>query len=399
MPDEPVAIQHLSSRAGARIGINAQKLSTTESYRAAGTSRYVFNLLRELRAMDTPERFVAYLGESEIPPSLGPTARFAPRASRLPTGSATLRILWEQLRLPHLLRHDEITLFHGAVNALPLSWRGPSVVTILDLTFLRMPEAFGRANRTYLRSMVRLASRRADRVITISEATRKDVIRLLGTPPGRVVTVHCGVDARFTPTEDAGAIALLRERYNLPQEFILYLGTIEPRKNLVRLIDAYTELRERGLTDWPLVLAGGRGWGEEAILERAALSDASQSIRFVGFVPEGEIPLWYNAAALFVYPSEYEGFGLPVLEALACGTPAIASNSSSLPEVAGNAAVLVDPTDVDAIADGMQRLIEDPSLRSHLATEGPQRARFFSWARMAEQTLGVYRSVLENSWA
>jgi glycosyltransferase involved in cell wall biosynthesis len=180
---------------------------------------------------------------------------------------------------------------------------------------------------------------------------------------------------------------------------MLYLGTIEPRKNLVRLIDAYTLLRERGVTDWPLVLAGGRGWGDEAILARAALSGAAESIRFVGFVPEEEIPLWYNAAALFVYPSEYEGFGLPVLEALACGTPALASNSSSLPEVAGNAAVLVDPTDVEAIADGMQRLIEDPSLRSHLATEGPQRARSFSWARMAEQTLGVYRSVLESSWA
>lgn len=399
MPNEPVAIQSISPRASHRIGINAQKISTAQSYRAAGTSRYVFNLLRELREMETPERFVAYLGASETPPSLSPTDRFAVRTSPWPTDSATLRILWEQLRLPHLLRHDEVTLFHGAVNALPLSWRGPSVVTILDLSFLRLPEAFGRANRTYLRSMVRLASRRADRVITISEATRKDVIRLLGTPPERVVAVHCGVDVRFTPTEDSRAVALLRERYNLPQEFVLYLGTIEPRKNLVRLIDAYTRLRERGVTDWPLVLAGGRGWGDEAILGRAARSGASESIRFVGFVPEEEIPLWYNAAALFVYPSEYEGFGLPVLEALACGTPSVASNSSSLPEVAGNAAVLVDPTDVEAIADGMQRVIEDPALRSHLATEGPLRARSFSWARMAEQTLGVYRSVLASSWA
>ena len=385
------------SKLETRIGINAQKLSTSESYRSAGTSRYVFNLLRQIRALDAPEHYIAYLSDAHIPPELSQTERFSLKPSRWPTGSASMRVLWEQLRLPRILRHDRITLFHGAVNALPLAWRGPSVVTILDLTFLRMPGAFGRSNRAYLRSMVRAAARRADRIIAISEATRQDVIRFLQVAPEKVVTVYCGVEPRYQPLADRPGVAELREKYDLPDRFILYLGTIEPRKNLIRLVDAYAALRRKRVTDWPLLLVGGRGWGYEAILDRVAGSGVADAIRFVGFVPEHEMPLWYNAAALFVYPSGYEGFGLPVLEALASGTPSVVSDRSSLPEVAGNAAVLVDPTDVQAIANGMERVLEDASLRSRLAHEGPRQASRFTWQRMAEETVSIYRSVITHS--
>jgi glycosyltransferase involved in cell wall biosynthesis len=163
------------------------------------------------------------------------------------------------------------------------------------------------------------------------------------------------------------------------------------------LLDAYAEIRRRGITAWPLVLAGGRGWRDDAILEHAGRLGLGDAIRFTGFVPEEEIPLWYNAADFFVYPSAYEGFGLPPLEALACGTPVVASNRSSLPEVLGDAAVLVDPGDTSAIADGMQRMLEDDSLRSRLSSMGPRRASAFSWRRMAEETLEVYRSVASDA--
>lgn len=381
----------------ARIGINAQKLSSRHSYHAAGISRYVLNLLKELRDLEPPETIHAYVCDAHLPPDLAPTQRFRIHRAQWPTDFPAMRVLWEQLRLPQALRHDRITLFHGAVNALPIGWRGPSVVTVLDLTFLLMPHAFNRANRTYLSWMIRLAARRASRIIAISEATRQDVIRLLGVAPQRVVKVYCGVDARFHPLGDRRALREFRDRRGLPERFILYLGTIEPRKNLIRLIDAYAQLRRRRATPLPLVLAGGRGWGDEAIMHHASRVGLADDVRFVGYVPEAEIPLWYNAAALFVYPSEYEGFGLPPLEALACGTPAVVSNRSSLPEVVGDSAILVDPADVGAIADGMQRALEDDMLRSRLSRAGPERARGFTWRRMAEETLSVYRAVSEDS--
>jgi glycosyltransferase involved in cell wall biosynthesis len=383
----------LGTRPPARFGINAQKLSTSQSYHAAGSSRYVYSLLRELRAIEPPESIVAYLGDGEPPPDLAPTERFTPRRADWPTRRPSVRIAWEQIVLPRWLHNDRITVFHGAVNALPAFWGGPGVVTILDLTFMLLPEAFNRANRLYLRFMAAFAAARADRIIAISEATRRDVIARLRVPPERVQRIYCGVEPDFRPIEDGRDVAELRNKWSIRGGFILYLGTIEPRKNLVRLIDAYAELRRRKATDRDLVLAGGRGWGDETIVRRAHDVGVGEHVRFVGFVPEQEMPLWYNAADLFVYPSEYEGFGLPPLEALACGTPVIASNRSSLPEVVGEAGVLVDPTDTAAMADAMQRVLDDERLQSHLSQAGPEQARPFTWRRMAEETLGVYRAV------
>jgi glycosyltransferase involved in cell wall biosynthesis len=324
---------------------------------------------------------------------LASTARFQLKTTHFPTERAAARILWEQFVLPRHLRQDGVSLHHGTVNALPVAWRGPSVVTILDLTFLRMPQAFNLGNRMYLGWAVRYAARNADRIITISEATRRDVIRLLRVPPQRVKRVYCGVDERFKPMRDGRAIAAFREKRRLPDNFILYLGTLEPRKNVARLVQAYATLRRRETTSYPLVLAGGRGWGEAAIFAEIERSGYADDIRYVGYVPEEDMTLWYNAATLFVYPSEYEGFGLPPLEALACGTPVVASNASSLPEVMGDAGILVDPKDPDAIADGIQRVLEDETLRNQLANRAPSRASAFTWQQMATETLAIYRDV------
>lgn len=378
---------------GLRIGINAQKLSTSQSYHSAGSSRYIYHLLRELRRLDGPEEFVAYVSAGHTPPELAPTPHFRLAPTRRPTDRALLRILWEQFQLPRKLTRDGIGVLHGTVNALPVAWRGPSVVTILDLTFLVMPHAFNPGNRVYLAWAVRAACRTAKRIITISEATRRDVVRLLRVPAQRVTRIYCGVDERFRPITDPGEIAAFRTQRRLPEQFILYLGTLEPRKNLSRLVQAYASLRRRGATSYPLILAGGKGWGERAILAQIEDSGYADTIHCVGYIPEREIPLWYNAASLFVYPSEYEGFGLPPLEALACGTPVVTSNTSSLPEVVGDAGILVDPRDTDAIAEGMLRVLQDEALRTELALRGPARASRFTWQRMATETLAVYRAV------
>jgi glycosyltransferase involved in cell wall biosynthesis len=374
------------------IGINAQILSTSQSYRAAGSSRYVYSLLRELRRIDPPERLVGYVGAGQQPPELATRDGFRLVATRLPTHRPLVRILWEQLVLPRKARQQGVTLLHGAMNALPIAWQGHAVVTILDLTFLHLPQAFNRGNRLYLAWAVRHAARRAQRIITISEATRQDVIRLLGAPPQQVTRIYCGVEERFQPLDDAQVTAFRTER-QLPNEFILYLGTMEPRKNVGRLIQAYELLRSQGVTAAPLLLAGGTGWGEEALFAAIEKSPFTHDIRYVGYIPEGQMPLWYNSAAVFVYPSEYEGFGLPPLEALACGTPVVASNTSSLPEVVGDAGILVDPKEPEAIAIGIQRVLNDADLRSELSHRAREQASRFSWQRMAMETLNTYREV------
>jgi glycosyltransferase involved in cell wall biosynthesis len=275
-------------------------------------------------------------------------------------------------------------------------WRGRSVVSFMDLSFLRYPRAFNRGNRVYLTTMARAAVRRADHLLAISEHTRQDLIHLLGADPARVTVTYCGVDAAFRPLPEP-EVRAYRARRELPDEFILYLGTLEPRKNVPRLLDAYARLRRRGPAP-PLVIAGGRGWGHTAVDARLEALGLTDSVRFLGFVPTAELPLCYNAAGVFVYPSLYEGFGLPPLEALACGTPVVASTASSLPEALGDAALLVDPRDSVALADALDVSLNDRALRDRLRAAGPDQARRFSWRRMAEQTLAVYHGVRQDRW-
>jgi glycosyltransferase involved in cell wall biosynthesis len=379
-----------------RIGINAALVSTSRSYRSAGISHYLFSLLQALREMNSEPDIAAYLGPGAIPSEIAATEHFSAHPAHFPTQRPTARILWEQFALPRWARRDGISLLHSGTHAIPFAWTGPSVLTLYDLSFMLFPEVFRRGNRTYLTWMARYSAQRADRIITISESTARDAVRLLGVRPERVVCSYPGTDARFMPMRDEKLLRQFRERHGLPDEFILYLGTIEPRKNLIRLMDAYARVRGSNGHTYPLVLAGGPGPGHELIERRVQELGLSDSIRFGGYVAEEEKPLWYNAARFFVYPSLYEGFGLPVLEALACGTPVMTGNRSSLPEVVGDAGILVDPEDVEQIAEALSRGLDDDSLRERTLIEGPRQASQFSWRRAAQEHLDVYRSVLNS---
>jgi glycosyltransferase involved in cell wall biosynthesis len=269
------------------------------------------------------------------------------------------------------------------------------VVTVHDLSFLRFPHAFRRANRAYLSAFTKLSARRASRVIVGAESTRRDVIELCDVRPERVVTVPYGVTDAFTPGS-AGEAAEFRRRKGLPEEFILFLGTLEPRKNIGRLIDAYAALREREAPRAvpKLVIAGGKGWFYESLFAQVASLGLGDDVLFTGYVPGDELVLWYRAALMFVFPSLFEGFGLPVLEAMACGAPTITSNVSSLPEVAGDAALLMDPYDTESLVSAMKRLLHEPELRARLSQAGPQQAKQFPWSRTAAETAAVYRDAL-----
>ncbi len=372
------------------IGLNAHLLSLTQTYRGAGINGYIYQLLRRLPEMDAgalPLCYRAFLHDRAFEAPAGLDVQY----SRWDTRRPWKRIAWEQTRLAAL--SGSLDLLHGLAFAAPLAARCPTIVTVHDLSFLRFPEAFHRANRAYLTLFTQLSTRRATRVIAVSESTRRDVIALCGVPGERVITIPNGVDEAFHPA-DAAEIEEFRRNRRLPERFILYLGTLEPRKNLETLIDAYAGLRAADKAVPKLVIAGGKGWFFETIFARVAELGLRDEVLFPGYVPGTELPWWYRAAELFAYPSRFEGFGLPVLEAMACGTPVVTTTSSSLPEVAGDAALLVDPDDTTALTAALGRLLTDSQLRTDLRTAGLRQAARFSWMRTAAQTAQVYRDVL-----
>lgn len=336
--------------------------------------------------------FTAFLHDPGFtaPPGL------AVERSRWNTRSPWRRILWEQTCLA--ARSRTLNLIHGLAFAAPIASSCPTVVTVHDLSFLRFPSAFRTANRSYLSSITAASTRRAARVIAVSDSTRQDVINLIGVPAERVIVVPNGVNPEFSPA-DPGDVADFRQRAGLPARYILFLGTLEPRKNLVRLVEAYALLRSRDPANAapavpPLVIAGAKGWFYQEIFARVTDLGLGDHVVFPGFVPAEDLPWWYRGAALFVYPSLFEGFGLPVLEAMACGAPTITSLASSLPEVAGDGAILVDPEDVRQLADAMIRVLTTPSLAAQLRAAGLRQAARFSWERTATATCEVYGSVL-----
>lgn len=293
-------------------------------------------------------------------------------------------------RLRRLL--DGVDVFHSSDLLL---WRQPgalNVVTLYDLSPLLLPGCHTPANRDLQRRKYRFARRVADRVVVPSRATRRDVVVHLGIPPHKVHVVGAGVGNAFRPIRERRELRRALARWDLVEgEYVLHVGTLEPRKNLVRLVEAYAHLRRLRAPAPCLVFAGAPGWRAHEVRRRVVERGLQAHVRFLGWVPEGDLPALYNGAALFVYPSLYEGFGLPPLEALACGVPVIASRAGALPEVVGEAGVLVDPLDVEGLAAAMLALLEDPGRRAGLARRGPPHARRFSWERVARRVLSAYK--------
>ena len=374
-----------------RIGINAHLLSFGESYRAAGISRYIRNLVAYLPTALGEDGATVFLGDRQIPPELrGPGLDFA--FTRLPTVRPQARILWEQAIAPVECTRRRLDVFHSTAYALPFLLPTRSVVTIHDLSFLLMPQALKRWNASYLAAMTRRAARQADRVICVSESTRRDVVRLLGIPEAKTRVVYHGIEPEFRPLSDA-EVAAFRTRHGLPEQFALYLGTLEPRKNLPNLLHAYARARREHGVSTPLVLGGGKGWGYEVIFRLVEDLGLGDAVRFPGYLPLAELPLWYNAASLFAYPSRYEGFGMPALEAMASGTPVLTTDSSSLPEVVGDAALRVAPDDVAGMSEALGRALGDEALRRDLRERGLRQAARFTWESAARQTVDVYREL------
>lgn len=373
-----------------RIALNAQLLSFSTSYRQAGISRLIHAAVQGLQVLDNENDYTVYVGGQAVPAGYVKNERWRMRASRLASASRPLRILWEQTALPWAARREHADVLHAMAYVGPLAASIPQVVTVYDLSFLLFPSVFNRLNRWYLSTLTPLSVRRARQVIAISESTKRDLVRLTGVPADRVQVVYPGLEPDIRRVSDAGSLAAFRQRHNLPEHFVLFVGTLEPRKNVAALVRAYGLLRRRRAISHALVLAGSKGWRYEHIFAAIEEEGLSSDVIMPGYVAYEDLPFWYSAADLFVYPSLYEGFGLPALEAMACGAPAITSNVSSLPEVGGDAALLVDPGDDEQLAAAMESVLTSPQRAGDMRAKGLARAATFTWESMARATRAVY---------
>lgn len=382
-----------------RVGINARFLQ----HPSTGSGQNLRHILARFAARHHQNEYIL-LGPGprerlahpdELPTQL---ERFRAARPATPTGERIQRLMWEQLGSPAAARGERVHLLHVPYFSAPLLRPCPTVVTIHDVITLILPEYRERlVNRLYT-ALVSRAVRNVEAVIAVSECSARDIHRVLGVPRNRIHVIGNAVDSELRPVEDSARASAVRARLGVPERYVLYLGGFDARKNLRRILEAYASLPAGLRAAYPLVIAGGAHLvGHPLYPDPRSVVDQlglHAHVRLIGEVGDADKPVLYSGASVFVWPSLYEGFGMPVLEAMACGAPVITSTTSSLPEVAGDAARLVDPTSVAAISTALGELLESEPLRAEMRGRSLARASEFSWEEVAQRTLGVYESVL-----
>ena len=364
----------------------------------SGVAEYTLNLLRALIKEDISNNYVLFYNSAkhpklDLPELMAPNVSFVGR--RFPNKLLNYG-LFKFLKWPSVdrLAGQQFDIFwmpHLNFIAWP---KAKNILTVHDLSFLRYKEFFSwRKNFWHRQLAVPKLIKRADVVVAISDSTKQDIVDLIGVPAEKIITIHSGVSDIFRqlPADDATLLEV-KNKYRLPDRFILYLGTIEPRKNLVGLIEAYNYLREQytELAEVKLVLAGGDGWKFKAVYEAAKKSPFSQDIKFLNYIDSADKCPLYNLAGVFAFPSFYEGFGFPPLEACACGTPVVASFASSVPEVIGRAGILIDPHNLTDIGEALAAILRDKDIAAALSQSGIERAKKFNWEAVAKEYLKLW---------
>ena len=359
-----------------------------------GNETYAINLIESLATIDQTNQYTLYVTKRAA------VDRFAGRWPnfKVTQTSPHTPLVRIPLTLSRELRRNPVDVLHVQYTAPPFL-PCPLVSTIHDLAFEHLPETFKRRSWMQLRLTVRATARRAAEVITLSNFSRSDIVTTYGIPAERITVTPAAASPRFARVTNGNELKRVRERYGIGKNYILSLCSIQPRKNLVRLIEAYSSLRRaRPVGEFPqLVLAGKRAWLDQETIRAAERNSVDRDILFTGYVPDLELPALYSGAICFVYPSYFEGFGLPVLEAMQCGVPVIAGNRTSLPEVVGDAGVLVDPFDEGELATAIARIADNPDYRAKLSVKGLNRARAFDWNNTARLTLQVYERAARKS--
>lgn len=379
-----------------KIGIDSRLL-----HNPTGIGRYTRSLFYEYthRHSFDPDTFILFSDRPMFTDQQLECEENSLKNSKTVIAPCQRRILWTNWSLPPLLRQHKIDVYHGVCNfELPLRKVCRYVVTIHDLVPLFFPELVPKKHLLFFRVFMKRVAHTADAVITDSEHSKHDIIQHLKIPEDNIRVIYLGYNQHYQRVQDQRLIADVLAYYGIRQPYLLFVGIIEPKKNLERLVQAYTLLQKDAIItkDTQLVIAGGEGWFSERLYRKVQESELTQQIVFPGFIPDEHLPALYSGAALFVFPSIYEGFGLPVLEAMSCGVPVVTSNVSSLPEIAGEAGFLVDPRQPETIARGIAAVLSDLQLQEQMQAKGYRQAQKFSWQRTAEETYRVYQEVYEN---
>jgi glycosyltransferase involved in cell wall biosynthesis len=373
-----------------RIAIDAHAVGA----KLGGNESYAVNLIEALSQIDSANDYTIYVTTNEA------RERFSDRWANFKVRSTLPHtpLIRIPLTLSAELRKHPVDVLHVQFTAPPFC-PCPVVVSIHDLSFEHLPHTFKRRSRTQLRLTVRHSAQRAARILTLSEHTREDIVKTYRIKPDRVTAIPLAAPDHFRSVTDYRELQRVRHNYGIDGEYILTVGSIQPRKNLARLFKAYASLRGDCSPDKlpKLVLVGKCAWLYDDTMRALDETGVRDAVILTGYVPETDLPALYSGALCFVYPSFFEGFGLPPLEAMKCGAPVVVGNTTSLPEVVGDAALAVDPFDVDAIAGAIKRLINDPALRKELSVKGQERASAFSWRETARQTLKVYEEVARTA--
>lgn len=352
--------------------------SRTTVARRTGTENYALQLIRALIGLDSAHQLVLYFRDNP-PPDLFPAH---PRVTQR---VIPWRRVWTHTRFAAALWQTRPDVTFVPAHTLPLTLSGPAVVTVHDLGYVYFPEAHPATARRYLAWSTRHSVRRATHVIADSLATAKDLGAFYGVSDAKMSVIYPGVDESLAPVTDTAALVSLRAKYNLPERYVLFIGTLQPRKNIARIVQGYARWRAaQAAPDVALVLAGQQGW-----LYDPAWTRDVEGVILPGYIDDDDVAALYSGALALMFPTLHEGFGFPVLEAMRCGTPVITSLTSSLPEVAGEAALLVNPRDTGDIAEAIGRIVSNEALRADLVARGMQQHQAFTWARAAEQTLRV----------
>jgi glycosyltransferase involved in cell wall biosynthesis len=355
-----------------------------------GIGRYVRELTAALAQHDTRTPYTLFVaGAKQSPPPLAANMRWR----TTPITPTWLARLWHRAHVPLPIQAfvGDCALYHATDFVLPPTLpRTPTLLTVHDLSFVRVPQAASPNLKAYLDAVVPRSVRRAAHVLADSAATKQDLIDLYGTPADKITVLLSGVEARFRPVTDAEALAAVRAKYQLgPRPYIFSIGTVQPRKNYSRLIRAVAELRARGV-DVGVVIAGGKGWLADEMYQTIRETQMAAYVHLIGFADDADLPALYSGAAAVSFATLYEGFGFPVLEGMACGVPVVTANVSSLPEVAGDAALQIDPTDTAALVDALDRVLHDQALRAQMIARGHAQVARFTWGQAAAQLRAVY---------
>jgi len=366
-----------------RIAIDARMGHTR-----VGMGVYTRGLLRSLSKIDKTNDYDVILNEDRKEAFVPGQDNFHKIYTSITYSSYFTRDFWEQVYLPILLKKYQVDVYHGPNYILPIFSDKKMVLTVYDT--ISFSNWYKSISRYRVQKLLSLSSKRADRIIAGSENSKKDIIAILGIPEEKIKVIYIGVDKEYKVINDPSKLNVVRAKHNISKKFILHVGSMSPRKNIPRLIEAYSKLPLELLKEYELVLVGGKSWRSGEIVAKIEQLGLRNGVIFTDFVEEDDLPLLMNAASLLAFPSLYEGFGIPPLEAMACGVPVVASNVSSIPEVVGDAALLFDPYNVEEMTALICEVLTDEELRDDLVRRGFERVKGFSWGKAAQETLAVY---------